>query len=211
MLTGGVDFEAGTDEATCIPYLSEFHEQVLVAVKHMYGSRARTSTEAVVAPDPTITMVSGRVGFFKPPDPTVPPPPTSEMTAEAKVEEARQAFDAIREVLQRLEQPLSEQDRTKNLAYIQRAVSDGARALKPKKETPKAPALTMKPVEDMLHFVVRPVLVWDPPVFWPHLVSFPLCWKCRSDANVRCDGWAGRSRRVFGVSEPYYVRGRKYH
>lgn len=70
-----------------------------------------------------------------------------------------QEFDHIREVFQRLKQPSTEEERTANLAYIERAVSSGSRALKSKVETPKPPALTIEPVEYMMQFVVLPLLI----------------------------------------------------
>lgn len=149
--------------------------------------------------DPNITTQLGRVGFFKPPDSTAPRLPTTKITNETSTKEAKQELDHVRQALQRLKHASTEDERTVNLAHIERAVARGSCALNPKMEAPRPPPLTMEPVEYMMQFLMLPLLIWDPCLFWPHLVSMPKCWKCKSDAKVHCDGWAARSRRVRAV------------
>ncbi|KAH8062968.1 RNA polymerase II transcription regulator recruiting protein [Aureococcus anophagefferens] len=65
---------------------------------------------------------------------------------------------------------------------------------------------TMSDEDFRQSFTLKPVYIWAPHAFWPHLVGMPRCPECKSSEHVRIHDWPPRGpRQVHSFNGGFYL------
>jgi hypothetical protein len=146
---------------------------------------------------------SKRPGWYEPPDATAAPP---RVERRAEATDMQNQIDAVEFGLKQLRASADEPPDASVLERLTTAVTSLQKEMKTTLTGGQPAVATMSDKDFLQSFTLKPVYIWAPHAFWPHLVGMPRCPECKSSEHVRIHDWPPRGpRRVHSFNGGFYL------